>query len=212
MGELSGAEKKVLLTMGATVLLWMFGDRLGIPPVTAAMLGISVQLLIGVVTWDECLADKGAWDTLFWFAALVGLADALKKAGLISAASDAMSGALVRAALPWPVAAVLLNAAYFAIHYFFASQTAHLASLGGAFMAMLLSVGTPVPIAVYSIAFNTNLNAGLTHFASGQCAAYYGSGFLPISTTLRMGTMTGWFIFLMWVVIAGLWWKVIGIW
>ena len=40
--------------------------------VLAAMLGLSILLLTGVLTWKECLEYAAAWDTLFWFAVLVG--------------------------------------------------------------------------------------------------------------------------------------------
>lgn len=52
--------------------------------VTAAILGLSVLLVSGVVTWKECLAESVAWDTLTWFAALIAMAGYLNKYGLIS--------------------------------------------------------------------------------------------------------------------------------
>lgn len=50
----------------------MCGDMVGISAVVAAMLGLSVLLLTGVLTWRDCLTYPPAWDTLFWFAVLVG--------------------------------------------------------------------------------------------------------------------------------------------
>ena len=52
--------------------------------VTSAILGLSVLLVTGVVTWKECLAESVAWDTLTWFAALIAMAGYLNKYGLIS--------------------------------------------------------------------------------------------------------------------------------
>lgn len=52
--------------------------------VTAAILGLSVLLVTGVVTWKECLSEAVAWDTLTWFAALIAMAGYLNKYGLIS--------------------------------------------------------------------------------------------------------------------------------
>lgn len=52
--------------------------------VTAAIIGLSVLLVTGVVTWKECLAESVAWDTLTWFAALIAMAGYLNKYGLIS--------------------------------------------------------------------------------------------------------------------------------
>jgi len=50
----------------------VLGDAVGVSAVLAAMLGLSILLLTGVLTWKECLEYAAAWDTLFWFAVLVG--------------------------------------------------------------------------------------------------------------------------------------------
>ncbi|KAF7823845.1 dicarboxylate transporter 1, chloroplastic [Senna tora] len=60
------------------------GGALDFWRVSAAILGLSVLLVTGVVTWKECLAEGVAWDTLTWFAALIAMAGYLNKYGLIS--------------------------------------------------------------------------------------------------------------------------------
>ena len=39
--------------------------------------GLSVLLLTGVLKWKDCLQYPPAWDTLFWFAVLVGMSGTL---------------------------------------------------------------------------------------------------------------------------------------
>ncbi|KAK7259973.1 hypothetical protein RIF29_25628 [Crotalaria pallida] len=68
----------------AMVGLWVFGGLLNIDAVTAAILGLYVLLVTGVVTWKECLGEGVAWDTLTWLAALIAMAGYLNKYGLIS--------------------------------------------------------------------------------------------------------------------------------
>lgn len=57
---------------------------MGVDAVSAAILGLSVLLTTGVVTWKECLGESVAWDTLTWFAALIAMAGYLNKYGLIA--------------------------------------------------------------------------------------------------------------------------------
>lgn len=64
--------------------LWVFGGVLNIDAVSAAILGLAVLLITGVVSWKECLSEGVAWDTLTWFAALIAMAGYLNKYGLIS--------------------------------------------------------------------------------------------------------------------------------
>jgi DASS family divalent anion:Na+ symporter len=52
-----------------------------VDPTTASFVGLSVLLLSGVLSWEDVKSEKGAWDTLIWFAALLMMANQLKKLG-----------------------------------------------------------------------------------------------------------------------------------
>ncbi|KAB5520450.1 hypothetical protein DKX38_024769 [Salix brachista] len=84
MGPMTTNEIIMAGTLFLTVGLWVFGGMLNVDAVTAAILGLSIILITGVVTWKECLAESVAWDTLTWFAALIAMAGYLNKYGLIS--------------------------------------------------------------------------------------------------------------------------------
>ena len=87
------------------------------------------------------LIGRQAWDTLFWFAVLVGMSGQLNALGVIKHFADAVGGRLVAANLGWPAVFGLLNGVYFGLHYMFASQTAHVGALYAAFLAMMLAAG-----------------------------------------------------------------------
>merc|ERR1712087_21422 len=55
----------------------------GIGGVASALVGMTILMVTGVLTWKECLAEGPAWDTLVWFAALIAMANFLNKFGLI---------------------------------------------------------------------------------------------------------------------------------
>jgi DASS family divalent anion:Na+ symporter len=71
MGRLKPSEKMMLGTFLLLLFLWIFGRELGIHSTTAALVGLAVLLVSGTLTWTDILEEKGAWDTLVWFAALV---------------------------------------------------------------------------------------------------------------------------------------------
>ena len=83
-----------------------------------------------------------AWDTLFWFAILVGMSGQLNQLGVVKFFSDVVGNKLVSLNLGWQAVFGLLNVAYFGLHYMFASQTAHVSALYAAFVAMMLASGT----------------------------------------------------------------------
>ena len=210
LGPLSQDELAVVITMSITVFCWIF-QPFGITPVISAMFGMSLQLFSGVIKWADCLNEKGAWDTLVWFAVLIGMSAQLNELGFIKFIATKVSSSLTAANLAWPQVFLILHSSYFAIHYFFASQTAQVAALATAFLAMMLASGVPPMLAGLTMAFHTNLFGAITHYASGQSAVYFGSGYVDLKDYFRIGAIVGAFNFVLWAVVGGAWWKVIGL-
>ena len=211
MGPMSSKELMFVASMAVTVFLWIFGDKFAVSSVMAAMIGLTLQLLLGVISWNDCLQEKAAWDTLTWFAVLIGMSGQLNKLGLIGWVTEAVNGALAGASLGWPQIFLILHVCYFAIHYLFASQTAQVAALCTAFLSMMIGAGAPPMLCVLSMAFHTNLFGGITHYASGQSAAYFGAGFVEIGDYMKLGAILGVINFLIFATVGGVWWKVLGL-
>ncbi|KAK3287709.1 hypothetical protein CYMTET_4786 [Cymbomonas tetramitiformis] len=212
LGPVKKSEKLMVLGLGITVILWVGGDALGISAVLAAMIGLSILMLTGVLSWTDALEEKGAWDTLMWFAVLIGMSNQLNAMGLIGWVADVVSGMLGSMNMGWHGVFLLLHAVYFGVHYLFASQTAHVGALYTAFLAMMLAAGCPGQLAALTLAFNTNLFGAVTHFASGQAAVYFGAGYVELATLWKQGAYCAVLNFLIWGVAGGIWWKFIGLW
>lgn len=58
MGSMTRDETIMLGTMLLAVVLWVMGDTIGVPAVVAAMLGLVVLLVTGVLKWADCLEYK----------------------------------------------------------------------------------------------------------------------------------------------------------
>ncbi|XP_040966085.1 dicarboxylate transporter 2.1, chloroplastic isoform X3 [Gossypium hirsutum] len=211
MGPVTKNEWIMVGTMLLAVTLWVCGDTLGIPSVVAAMIGLSMLLLLGVLDWDDCLSEKSAWDTLAWFAVLVGMAGQLTNLGIVSWMSGCVAKSLQSLSLSWPVAFVVLQASYFLIHYLFASQTGHVGALYSAFLAMHLAAGVPGVLAAMALAYNTNLFGSITHYSSGQAAVYYGAGYIELPDVFKMGFVMAIVNAIVWGGVGTLWWKFLGI-
>ncbi|XP_073011327.1 dicarboxylate transporter 2.1, chloroplastic-like [Typha latifolia] len=211
MGPVTKNEWVMIATMLLAVSLWVFGDALGIASVVAAMLGLSILLLLGVLDWDDCLSEKSAWDTLAWFAVLVGMAGQLTNLGIVSWMSNCVAKILQSFSLSWPAAFWVLQGSYFIIHYLFASQTGHVGALYSAFLAMHLAAGVPGVISALALAYNTNLFGALTHYSSGQAAVYYGAGYVDLPDIFKLGFITALINAVIWGVVGSIWWKFLGL-
>jgi DASS family divalent anion:Na+ symporter len=214
LAELGPIKRQEWMMLGVFVLLlvlWIFAKPLGdINPTTSALVGLAVLLLTGVLDWEDVKKETGAWDTLVWFAALVMMAGFLNKLGMIPWFSKTMGGMV--AGKGWIAAFLVLALVYFYSHYFFASNTAHVASMYAAFLGVSVVAGAPPVLAALVLAFFSNLFAGMTHYGTGPAPVLFGTGYVEVGTWWRMGLLISLINIVIWVGIGGLWWKVLGLW
>jgi DASS family divalent anion:Na+ symporter len=211
MGPMSRAEKTMLATFALLLGLWTIGDQVWkLNATVAALVGLAVLLITKVLTWDDVLGERTAWDTLIWFAALVMMASYLNSLGLIKWFSGQMSDAV--GGLAWPPAFLALALVYFVAHYFFASNTAHVSAMYAAFLATAVALGTPAMLAALVFGFLSSLFGGLTHYGSGPAPVLYGSGYVPLGTWWRIGAIVGGINLVIWLVVGGAWMRLLGVW
>lgn len=81
-----------------------------------ALVALSILLLSGVLSWDDCLSFTPAWDTLLWFSLLVSMCNALASSGLVGQFAAMVGSALAAAKLGWMASFALLHSAFFWCH------------------------------------------------------------------------------------------------
>ncbi|XP_047307731.1 dicarboxylate transporter 1, chloroplastic-like [Impatiens glandulifera] len=212
MGPMSKNELIMAATLLLTVGLWIFGSVLNVEAVTAAIMGLSVLLITGVVTWKECLSESVAWDTLTWFAALIAMAGYLNKYGLITWFSQTIVKFVGGLGLSWQLSFGILVLLYFYTHYFFASGAAHIGAMFTAFLSVASALGTPPYFGALVLAFLSNLMGGLTHYGIGSAPVFYGANYVPLAQWWGYGFLISVVNIIIWLGVGGLWWKVIGLW
>lgn len=101
LGPLSTDEKITAFAFLVTVSLWIVGSSIGVNNVAAALVGFAILLIANVISWPNCLVNKNAWDTLTWFAALIGMASFLNKFGFIKWFSTQIVGVISGLGMGW---------------------------------------------------------------------------------------------------------------
>ena len=209
MGPVTPAEWVTLGVMGLLLVLWIFGAGFGLSATTAALTGLAVLLLTGVLTWQDILTEKGAWDTIVWFAALVMMATQLNQLGFIAWFGDTI-GAQVEG-MEWHIAFMILALVYFYSHYLFASQTAHISAMYAPFLAVAVAVGTPPALAALVLAFFSNLFSSLTHYANGPAPVIFGANYVSMGAWWGIGLAVSVLNIVIWVGVGWLWWDLLGL-
>lgn len=217
-GPMNRGEKIMLAIFTVLLILWagipamIFGKAFAVDATTTAFIGLSLLLLSGVLTWDDVLNEKSAWDTVTWFAALVMMATFLNKLGLITWFSGVLETSIAQLGLGWLGASVLLLLAYMYAHYMFASTTAHITAMLGAFYAAGLALGAPPMLFALMMAAASSIMMTLTHYATGTSPVVFGSGYTTLGEWWKAGFIMSVVNLLVFAVAGGLWWKVLGYW
>jgi len=210
MGPMKSQEWIMIGVFGLMLVLWIQGKTIGIDSTTTALLGLALLLLTKVLTFEDMLKEKEAWNTLVWFAILVNMAEFLQEFGFVQWFSDGV-GAHV-SGMPWGLAFATLVAVYFYSHYFFASNTAHVGAMYAAFLSVAVSIGTPPLVAALFLGYCSSLFSHMTHYGSSSSAILFGTGYVPIATWWRLGFMMSVVSLIIWGGVGGLWWKILGWW
>jgi DASS family divalent anion:Na+ symporter len=206
-----GRDEWILLGVFVGLLLaWSLGRTLGIESATAAFGALGVLLIAGVLRWSDVVREHEAWNTFVWFATLVMMATELGNLGVTSWFAASVTAAM--GDVGWQVGFLAVSLAYFYSHYFFASNTAHVTSMYAPFLVIALALGSPPLLAALTLGFFSNLFAGLTHYAAGAAPVFFGPGYVTLGTWWKVGGLVSVVNITTWLVVGGLWWKLLGLW
>ena len=218
LGPVKTSEKILLGVFAWLLFLWagvpemIAGKAYAVDATTAAFSGLTLLLLAGVLSWEEVLAEKSAWDTITWFAALVMMATFLNKLGIIAWLSTVLQGGILQLGLGWMGAAALLTLVYMYAHYLFASTTAHITAMFAAFYTAGIALGAPPMAFALLLAAASSIMMTLTHYATGTSPIIFGSGYTTLGQWWLAGLVMSVVNLTVWVLVGGVWWKVLGYW
>lgn len=201
------------------LFIWAGGPQLlsdsplfKIDATAGAFMGLGVLLFSGVLTWDDLLKEKGAWDTVTWFSSLVMMATFLNKLGIIKWFSHYVETSIQQWGLGWFAAATILILIYVYIHYFFASNTAHISALFASFFGVGVALGAPPLMFGLFLGFASSLCASVTHYGTGSAPVLFGSGYVTMTEWWKWGFFISVINLLIFGVGCAVWWKVLGYW
>jgi DASS family divalent anion:Na+ symporter len=210
MGRVTGKELLMVATFFILLVLWIFGNLFSMDATTAALIGLSVLLVSGVLNWDDVKSEKSAWDTIVWFSALVMMGTYLNELGFTDWFGHFVGNKLTH--LNWLPAFILIVVIYSYCHYMFASATAQAAAMYNVFLAVGIAIGVPGVMLAIFLGVSASLMGCLTHYGHGPAPIYFGTSYVALKDWWKHGFFLSVLYLLVWFVIGGLWWKIIGLW
>jgi L-tartrate/succinate antiporter len=203
MGAVSRREITLLALVILALALWIGGTRY-VDATTSAILVVALMVILNVVSWDDVIQYKQAWNVLVWFATLVTMADGLAKVKFVDWIAGSVAPSMK--GLPTIYAIILLVSVFWFIHYLFASTTAHATALLPVFLTVAIQVPGLTPTAwALLLGYTLGLMGIISPYATGPSPIYYGSGYIKGKDFWIYGMILGVLFFLVYILIGVPW-------
>ena len=203
LGKLGPITSRELTMAGLAVLAllgWIFAGAY-MDATLVALAALALMVITGVISWNDLISNKQAWNVLFWFGTLVTLADGLAKVGFLK--WFATSAAASMAGYSPTTIIMLLVVLFFVVHYLFASLTAHVTALLPVFLTTAAAIpGVNMRALAMLLCLSLGLMGIITPYATGPSPIYYGSGYVAPKDFWLQGFIFG-AIFLAALVLLG---------
>ncbi|KAJ2889100.1 hypothetical protein FB639_000151 [Coemansia asiatica] len=174
-----------------------------------AYMAIVVLVLVNdVLTWDDIIKNHKAWDTFFWLASFIVLAEQLSELGITEWIGNSLSKSLHNSS---PLSSTLtLALVYFFSMYLFSSISSHVVAFVGPFFAAGHVLGCPPKLLAILMALFSSMAGVLTPFSTGSVAIYASQGYISQPKWFIIGLLTSVVIFSVILSVGLLWWKILG--
>jgi L-tartrate/succinate antiporter len=209
MGRMSRQEITMLILVVTALGFWIGGAAF-VDPAIVAVFVILGMVIFRVVGWDEIVGHAQAWNTLIWFATLVTMAGGLADTKFLDWLASSLVPMLQGLGTYATIVGVVTT--FFFLHYFFASITAHTATLFPLFLAVAIKIPVVSPVAwALLLAYPLGMIGVLTPYASGQNAVYYGSGYIKRRDFWVLGLVLGVIYMVVYLSIIVKWLEYLGV-
>ena len=210
LGRMKRDELTTLAVFLSVAGLWMTTTWHELNYAVVALSGICMLILTNVLSWDDVISERSAWDVFIWYGGLVQMASALGDTGITKRFAETAAG--ITGGWVWTAALAVLLVIYFFAHYGFASITAHATAMYTPFLVVTIAAGAPPALAVLSLAAFSNLSAALTHFGTTPGPIYFGARYVTQREWWRYGFLVSLVTIAIWSTIGFGWWRLLGWW
>jgi L-tartrate/succinate antiporter len=203
MGPISGREIKLLVLVLAALTLWIGGGAY-IDPAMVAVSAVAVMVIMRVVPWSDVIGYAAAWNVLVWFATLLTLAGGLAETKFVDWVAQSIAPHLAGLGVYASIAGVV--GVFFLLHYFFASITAHTATLFPVFLGVAIAIPVLSPTRwALLLAYSLGLMGIISPYGGAHMAIYYGSGYIKGRDFWVLGLIQGIIYFVVYIAIIVPW-------
>ena len=204
----SEPEKMLLGVFVLALLGWIFSKSLGVDESTVAIVVMATMLLLGIVTWEDVVKNKGGWNTLIWYGGIIGLSSLLSKVKFFEWLAEVFKNNLAFDG-HGNVAFFVIIFLSIIVRYFFASGSAYIVAMLPVF-AMLANVsGAPLMLTALALLFSNSYGGMVTHYGGAAGPVIFGVGYNDIKSWWLVGAVLTILTFLVHITLGVWWWNML---
>ena len=212
MGALSSKEKTLIVLFVLAIIGWATGHITKISATSVALAFFSACIVLKLMSWENILANKGAWTTLIWYGAIMGLSDALAKVNFFSWMARTTMENVTLTGYNTYVVLLALVVISLGVRYIFGAQGPYTVTFMPVLFTIGLAANAPAMPLFLLIAGSACYGCMLTNYGGGLGPVLFGTGYVDQKTWWTVGLYLCIFNVAVYMLIGLPYWKLLGLW
>lgn len=212
LGPTSKGEKLLMLFFILAIIGWATSSITKIAGTSVALLFFACCAIFKLIDWSNVLKNSGAWNTLIWYGAIIGLSGILAKAKFFVWLAKVVGASMNLTGINSYIVLGTILLISVLVRYIFASMGAYV----GAFLPVLFTLGLAANAPALPLALLLGASSAfgclLTHYGGAVGPVLFGSGYVSQKDWWRIGAILVVFNIVLYMTIGLGYWKAIGIW
>ena len=210
LGPMKASEKGLIVIALLAITGWILPTfDIKIDATAVAIVAMIATFVCGIISWDDLLKTKAAWNTLIWFGGILGLSSALTKGKFFEWLAKYLEAHMNFGLDPFMIL-ILISIISVVVRYFFASGTAYISAMLPVFLIVGINAGID-PTLLAFIMIGTNAYGGsVTHYGAAPGPIIFSAGYNNVKDWWTVGLISAVVCLVLNYVIGIPWWKITG--
>ena len=210
LGPMKASEKGLIVIALLAITGWILPTfDIKIDATAVAIVAMIATFVCGIISWDDLLKTKAAWNTLIWFGGILGLSSALTKGKFFEWLAKYLEAHMNFGLDPFMML-ILISIISVVVRYFFASGTAYISAMLPVFLIVGINAGID-PTLLAFIMIGTNAYGGsVTHYGAAPGPIIFSAGYNNVKDWWTVGLISAVVCLVLNYVIGITWWKITG--
>ena len=210
LGPMKASEKGLIVIALLAITGWILPTfDIKIDATAVAIVAMFATFVCGIISWDDLLKTKAAWNTLIWFGGILGLSSALTKGKFFEWLAKYLEAHMNFGLDPFMML-ILISIISVVVRYFFASGTAYISAMLPVFLIVGINAGID-PTLLAFIMIGTNAYGGsVTHYGAAPGPIIFSAGYNNVKDWWTVGLISAVVCLVLNYVIGIPWWKIAG--